>query len=922
MVVFTSEHCTTKALSQCWLSVQYTGNDTIDRLVEDFSEIANQVTFISSDYLDGRLLSQEEWRKLFKDCHCKTNENEFADLMKSQIPSLSENNLIAATKFFFKHQDLIENVSINVKLTDGAFVNPSRAVVGKFYTENDLLETILPSIPVKNLISEEYLTGTGKNDKWVDFFKKLGVKVLDSDAQIISYKIDYLIDNQKEINTPTTTFSHVHAFTELHSGKKLSDNHYKKLRGLELLLKYSETNFKAAAECHLSSEYNPKLDLDKFISDDNKPAIFVNEKYDKKEISVRSFFRKIGVESSFQVIKRQDQTRLMLLSNNLQDYLQYIDNTNFYSNIYKPCSSQHGIYEYQELLYNHFLTQFDIARHFWKDFFPVHQTLISQVKYWVQNKKTHFNVPSPFEYFVKHKATIPALSGECKTPDKLFSSRFQDIIEDKNLVCISELSEITLNNGLSIEKWLGVQQELSLELCLQRVQKVLNYRQLEQEDIWNRVRQLSEQATSQANKISLEDFSLKGMLPNQLDSWRPISELFYLKDFDLGIGNSPQIIKQEIADIASYLGVASLNSNDFKPEYKNSRQDDLLHDVLKSRLKFIAFAESQNDWENVCERLWEIVEPFNFFSVSKIAFCYNKVEPVIENSEKNFHQEEQKIYYVGKWDGPRAVEVFEFLHSVMKLQISLSLFKNLLLNDEKEIIEYFEEKNLTVPDEWKTIARINIEESIEDKVKIQEKKITTTHNTTTHNETIDKPYSPIIDKIIKDLDGLNKTSQQYINKEAAQAGLQWLENNGWNLNNVVANEWGELENVIDPDSQPYIIIIRSAVAGLLRLNQYSWLHLGKSEYKLLVKTGGRSNDFRIYRSQQDLLDDPKNEKNVIVKQNTKNPEVLTEMVKNLKDEDKAHLYFVSNQEGASIFESLMKPKSSGEAGISDETDLY
>ncbi len=916
LVVFTSEHCTTKALKECWLSKSYTDDDTVDGLVDKFPDVANQVTFVSADYL-GNHLSQSKWRDLFTGCSGKTNEKEFVNLLKDKIGSLSEDNIVEATKFLFKHQDLIENVPINVKLTDGAFAKPSDAVVGKFYTDDDSLETILPSIPIQNLISEEYLTGTGKNDKWVGFFRKLGVKILDSEASVIEYKIAYLLDNQKEINTPTITFSHVHVLTELYSEKKLSDSHYKKLQGLELLLKYSETNFKVASDCHLSSEYNPKLDLDKLLPDDNKPAIFVSEKYDKKGLSVRSFFRKIGVESSFQVVKRQDQTRAMLLSHNLQGYLNYIDNANFYSNIYKSYSSQHGIYEYQELLYDSFLTQFEVARHFWKDFFPVHQNLISQVKYWVQNKKTHFSIPSPFEYFIKHKPTIPTLAGECNIPDKLFSFRFKDIIEDKNLVCIPELSEIILNNGQSIEKWLGIQQELSLELCLQRIQKISNYRQLEEEGIWDRIRQISKQDINQTNQSIIAQFHQEGKLPNQLDSWRAIRELFYLEDFDLGIGNSPQIIKQEIADIAAYLGAASLNSNDFKPEYKNSRQDDLLYDVLKSRLKFIAFAESQNDWENVCERLCEIVEPFNFFSVSKIAFCYNKVEPVIENSEKNFHQEEQKIYYVGKWDGPRAVEVFEFLHSVMKLQISLSLFKNLLLNDEKEIIEYFEEKNLTVPDEWRTIEPINIEESIEDKVKIPEKK-----STTTHNETIDKPYSPIVDKIIKDLDGLNRTSQQDYHKEATQAGLLWLENNGWNLNSVATNEWGELENVVDSDSQSYTIIIRSAVAGLLRLNQYSWLHLEQSKYKLLVKTGGGANDFRLYHSQQDLLDDPKNEKNVIVKQNTKRPEVLTNMFENLEDEDKAHLYFVSNQQGASIFESLMKPKSSGEAGTADESDLY
>ena len=241
-----------------------------------------------------------------------------------------------------------------------------------------------------------------------------------------------------------------------------------------------------------------------------------------------------------------------------------------------------------------------------------------------------------------------------------------------------------------------------------------------------------------------------------------------------------------------------------------------------------------------------------------------------------------------------------------------------------------EDKGLSVPEEWKR-PKLSATNTI-----FTNRGISTsnqiggstshvphngTHTQTTQESEEPKVYDTKIEEILRGLDGLNKNSQYSINRQTSGDALVWLKENGWNIENASA-EFGILKDIAK-DGYTYSIIVRSAKTGLLRLDQYNWNNLGLENYKLLVQTGGRLKDFILYDTQTELLNAPYNSHSVIVKPNTKQPTVLTTMVEGLQDTDKAHLYFITSEKGASIFNNLagLKSQSDKESGSTPESEL-
>ena len=728
--------------------------------------------------------------------------------------------------------------NFKVELEDGSVVEPQLAVLGYYYTENELLNTILPSIELPNSISIKY---TNKHkEKWIEFFEKLGVICLKSEEDIINYKIRYLLKEQDTVHTTDNTVGITHQLVALHQAEKLTKSHYDSLRELNLLLKYSENTFLPAAECHLSSEYKPKLDLDNLLNDDERPMIFVSEKYESKSLNLSSFFKKIGVGSDFNILKFENQSRTKIFEN-YQDYFEYLDKNNFYAKKYESYSKQHGLYEYKEIKYSEHLYHFEISLIFWKTFIPSNLSLFDKVEYWVMNKSTKYSVPSPFEFFLKNNKTLPARNKEVFKPFELFSYRYYNIIENDSLVPCVDLSHIKLSNAQNLEEWLGVRQRLSLEICFKRILKILDFEKLQDEGIWGRIQEIFKvelKDITQNDKIALENFKENGSLPNQLVEWKPVNELYYISDgFELGVGNSQWLIIDDLNNISSHIGITSLIESDFKPEFKDKKRDKIFEFRLNERLKHISFAENQSDWPNLQNTYSAILNEFNFYQVNRISFAFTDIQPPIENTEKNFYQDDKNnIYYVGGWDRPRAVEVFSFIFELLALEkVSIKLLQDLLLISEPEIIDYLLEKNLSVPESWlKHIRPISPGMAVSGLNSFNEPiPLTNVANSNITDSSVNSEISKLAIS-----SGLSAPERTKSNKEAKVIALNWLKIQNFDCGSII-EDYDKILNAEGADGIICTVIVKSMSEGNLYIQPINWLELDKENTFLLTVDKGK-----------------------------------------------------------------------------------
>ncbi|WP_138994218.1 ATP-binding protein [Larkinella sp. C7] len=703
LVVFTTENCTTKPLRECYLSNSFTGNPTLEQLADQFADIDSY--FISGSYLDNKDLSVIEWRKLFEQCGAQTTTENFVERLSAELDNIEETNLLTTTRFLFENRSFFQSSdkrlnSLKIQITD-EFVEPAAAVIGSYYTQDSLLETVLPSIRLKNLVSENY--ASRRLADWTVFFEKIGVVILKTEQEVIDYKIDYLLSNQEALHTLENTVEIINELASLHRQDKLKD-HYQSLGQLKLKLKGHDNNFLQADECHLSTEYKPKLDLETLLPPEECPDLFVNPIYiGSNRDHVRSFFLKIGVYSDFEILEDEWVVR----SNLTQAYQSAIDTQHPYiPENAKKFAGQHRIGPWIRLNYERFLNRPTVLVAFWAKVLEskkFRDHLFSKIKYKCQYYS--FSCVNNIAFRSQTERLIPTLDNQIVKANELYSISLKDKIDDLALLPAVDLTGVSVD-GTNFEQWLGIRQNLSLSLCLKRISKVNNQAQLNSEGTWQRVKEILKAEKKNLNgedKASLINFKTNGFLPNQTGEWKQTSNLFYISDdFDLGIGNSPWLIADELQFIASWLELKKLTETDFAPEFRNPIIERSFQETLTKRLKFIAFAEKQSDWSECQSDYLDTITAYQFYRTVRISFCYTGVTPPIENTDRNFYQEDNKVYYIGNWNGSRAAELFSFVHKVLDLKkVSVKVLQDILLNTEAEIIELLEEKNFSIPDEWK-----------------------------------------------------------------------------------------------------------------------------------------------------------------------------------------------------------------------------
>lgn len=135
--------------------------------------------------------------------------------------------------------------------------------------------------------------------------------------------------------------------------------------------------------------------------------------------------------------------------------------------------------------------------------------------------------------------------------------------------------------------------------------------------------------------------------------------------------------------ICSLLQIPVIKDEDMEFRSKESiLRNDILRKTIELRLLIAAGIESSDDFEELFENYKQKLKVVQFWECSSISLTY-RLNPIISQTTKKIHIENENIYYVKKWDNRQIFEVF--VNQIRKLvgcKVAEDLFKNIFDSDE------------------------------------------------------------------------------------------------------------------------------------------------------------------------------------------------------------------------------------------------
>ena len=882
-------------VSNCYLSDEYNENG-IESLVKEFKP--NDAVFISPAYLGVN--TSQKWSKFFIKCEIKHDESGL--ILNDLLPILSGRTQATSVKdiqLLFKFSEIIEKnnqwsalKNVNVLTKEGLYFTIQSCFIGDFYTGLSIANDVLPSIHYNFQVSDAYLTNESDREKWLAFWKKFVPlnNILDDRDRIIDFKIRLLLLVQDTEGYRAEHFEHFNDLSDLYQTvKEVEQNDESgkivelrtKLNGWKLNVKGNTTSVSPTwagkplvpTMC-LPSVYNPAFDFESLGVADLVTIPFVSEAYQSLP-NAKEFIQYLGVSDS------------------IYSHLKVLENPKAAHRFWELCLN--GIYG----------------------------------KLFIKKQITPFLVCIP-------------CGNTCKTPAEVYSLDIAEYVLDKSKLPSVDLQSIDID-GKNLEKFLEFQCELSFLDCLDFLKTKTEYNKEQFEKVVGWLEQYKPNLNKLTSNLSIQDFRQNGKWLNSHDRWVDINSLLYFDALPYEIrslfnANSHRIKFPQSTErideqkICTWLGVDILTVDDFDINVDDKRPDTDFVNILNDRLELICFYVFGSNWAQKTNEYRLKLSEWSFFRCSEITQTYNKVDKGISLSMSAFKikvfEDTKEVCYVNSWNHRKTfLDVINAVGKILKFKEDL---RDFFEDNRYDVVDMLENKGLNVPEEWKRPKSSATNTTFTNRgfSTSNQAESSASHipNNGTHTSRIQEPeepkvYDPKIEQILRGLDGLNKNSQYSINRQTSGDALVWLEENGWNIENASA-EFGILKGIAK-DGYAYSIIVRSAKTGLLRLDQYNWNNLGLENYKLIVQTGGLLSDFILYDTQTELLNAPHNNQSVIVKQNTKQPSILTNMVEGLRDDDKATLYFITSEKGASIFNTLtgLKSQSDQESGSAPDSEL-
>lgn len=784
-----------KYLKDCYLSNSYLPFNPIEEIVKQFNQ--QSAFFICDDYL-GSNEGSDEWSKFFKSCGVKHDENNVVinDLIpdlanRSVKSSIDDIRLIYRFRTEIEKKDKIEDLKSNlkVKTIDGSFISISDCFIGDYYTGKSLVKECLASIELPNQISDEYLLNLDDRPNWLEFWLKLvdSDNCLDSIEKILTCKINFLVEGQEEIEE-----NHINHFQELLPYYLTKDVNGKCL--YEDILSHLKVNWQLKGQdsnfYNANQLYLPSCYAPKFDLDD---LGVVEEKYLSDE------YNNLPEAKSFLVF-------LAVNENFTQVHLKY-------------------------------LNQPKVSKAFWTWIIKIWSP--SYTDNWL---KKHFKSLTPSE-------VIPTIEG-LKESSVLYSLDLKELVVDKSKLPSIDLRTLKIDDT-SLENWLGIQQKLSYQDCLEYIKTEPSNK----ENLLKVLKMyLTYSPTIEANISYTNEFKINGKWLNSQNEWLPLTKLIYFdsKDYQRIFGQIENRIKfhhsltaDECKKICNRIGIPIIEDNSLKVTIKDQTIDNNFRNTLIKCLELISFdAFHEDDWKVKYENYLAILGEWQFLKCSKIVIDYQGNGFSLEASANKIYEDKTKtpkeLCYVESWDNKK---VYADLVSKIKSIFNLEQKKDDLMDffdDRNDALRRLKNKGLNLPSDWLREIEPPIETNNFHKTKstFNSKKFEIRYIESYEYDDNFNISSDVEIDTLATSSGLSKEERTKVNSEAKNTALDWLTNQDYNCNGII-KDYDKILNVKGADGIIYTVIVNSISGGKLYVRPINWLELDEDNTFLLTIDKGK-----------------------------------------------------------------------------------
>lgn len=880
-----------KPLKECYLSSGYTNSDALEKLQNSYPDA--KIEFVSDGYLAYEY--KKDWGKVFRLFKVKIDSKDFIkEYIIPKIKEAEEDDYLTFTQLLFENRDKfkeeIQQIEWKVKVLSGKFVEASSALLGKYYLPESKIEEVLPTIKPSLFVSPEYSKHNLNN--WAEFFRNIGVRTFSNESEIIDFKISRFIKNQHLFEQEELHVEIVKDLYELDKLEKLSTSILGNLHFLKLRNQFG--NYEFANDLYLSNSYQVRYDFSEILNDPFLDSE-ISTCYKKISNEIGGFFKKIGVSDGIKLFEKES----LGISEAPKEYIEFLKKQDIRIQAMTSINGDsHFIKPWINLGEVEHLTSYKFSRIFWQSIIEnsnFQKLLISKVDYhWLLAGTPHKIriINYPFLKILISKS-IPTKSGSMEYPSKLYSLKFKGIIPNDCLIPAFDFRQIRFEDK-NFEEILGIKQELDFNACIEIFKTKPSLYYLKEHQVWknfiNHVIE-EERLLTEAEKVQFKEFLNSGFLPNQKGEWKPICNLFVVDpSIDTGITKDPNLIHGDLIKISDKLKINVLSAEDFKPEYKDPINEGF-KDRLLSRLKYISLLESPYNVEEKNQQLKDLVNPLTFFKTKKIELACYKTTPPIVNTEKQFLHLEDKVYYLRHWQSVNAIELFEFLETLLALKkVNKKTLIDILILSDDDVLDLLEEKNIDYPTEWKknkvgelqniTSGADSKDSNREEIIGVQEPtsnyetEPTTALNSSLNDSQLKKSgmsfhetegnevyYSQEEEEAILRVFGDNapKDFRKDINLAALIKGLSYLHFNGYDIseaekNLIKSHEYSQLYPVYK-DGSVFTVKCRSAKSGLLYLKASAWKELDHPNTFLYAWIGPSFSDAKFCKTREEVIHD-------------------------------------------------------------------
>jgi hypothetical protein len=665
---------------------------------------------------------------------------------------------------------------------------------------------------------------------------------------------------------------------------------------------------------YLSDKYEPKLALETLLNED----IFISDEYisegDNPE-DWKQFWLKLGARENLDIDLNDGRWDLTIPeSRGFMPYFNWLRTQNCLPD-FANTSRYYILTWVNPTFISAVPNNYEFAKKYWEQLIEKWPELYSKCnRATFEHSVRQSKIPSYFHFLIKGNAYFPATNGNCYPTIDVFSTNLEKMIGDFWPISHFELDA-------DKEKFLGIRTNLTKSECLELLSHLAKQNTVDRERI-----------SAIYKYMVAEIFSKEGSdsLPNLLaenNTFCPKLCYFSLPQFAQK-ANSPDFIfldlpNEDAITFCDNWEIEIIKDSDIIFTESEIGESDFKA-VLSTRLPAFASVFCQKRGANYQAAKLDLetkLNEINWNSAQKLTLSLEVDGENYFEKSVDAWQKEQTIYHLSPWNEPTTTfalcEIVAKIFDAEDLKSELGL---ILTMDPSKVSGWLEMNGYLA-------VEIKIEAVPIKSIEGEEVKPDTGNNEQPliKRKETEKPEQPSVTSTSITQTGdttVSKEVQIVSSTDAKAMAKEYLKSQGYDTSDANSDEFGALKNV-KKDGVTYSFIISSAKSGLLYLSQTNWKKLGFENFKLLVLTGSNVNDFILIENQQDLMNFDGNDYSVIVKKNTKKPEVLSKMVKEIDDVADFSRFYFKVKKSQSIFE-FIKPfdnKSDTISGFTNEDDF-